>query len=80
MADGRWPPAAGNWALAACLLAAIRNPLTVILSKLTDVLLLAGAVGLCSAADCWPFDVRLLVVCRWPTEAARFRWPAIVSR
>lgn len=61
-------------------MAALRNPLTVMLSKLTDILLLAGAVGPCSAADCWPSDVGLLAVCRWPTGAGRFRWPVVVSR
>jgi hypothetical protein len=50
------------------------------LSKLTDVLLLAEAAGPPSAADCWPSDVRLLAVCRWPTAAGRFRWPVVVSR
>ena len=57
VSDGRWPPAAGHWAPAdVSWPAARRNPPTVMLSTLTDVLLLASVrpstAGLLMCA-CW---------------------------
>lgn len=66
MSDGRWPTAAGHWALAACLLAALRNPLTVMLSKQTDVMLLAGPL-----ASVQPVTAGLLMCACWQSAAGQ---------